>query len=77
MIPTTVAGHAFWKVDDPAARKLQRIQFHKNMAMLGGLFSRSSTETEPLPQQTARRPLWVTPRRKPRPSSPAWAAAGT
>ena len=37
MIPTTVAGHAFWKVDDPATRKLQRIQFHKNMAMIGGL----------------------------------------
>ena len=37
MIPTTVAGHAFWKVDDPAVRKLQRIQFHKNMAMIGGL----------------------------------------
>ena len=37
MIPTTVAGHAFWKVDDPVARKLQRIQFHKNMAMIGGL----------------------------------------
>ena len=37
MIPTTLAGHAFWKVDDPTARKLQRIQFHKNMAMIGGL----------------------------------------
>ena len=37
LIPTTLAGHAFWKVDDPTARKLQRIQFHKNMAMIGGL----------------------------------------
>jgi len=37
MIPTTLAGHAFWTVDDPTARKLQRIQFHKNMAMIGGL----------------------------------------
>jgi putative oxidoreductase len=37
MIPTTLAGHAFWNVDDPTARKLQRIQFHKNMAMIGGL----------------------------------------
>jgi hypothetical protein len=26
-----------WQVDDPTARKLQRIQFHKNMAMIGGL----------------------------------------
>ena len=37
LIPTTIAGHAYWTSDDAAARKLQRIQFHKNMAMLGGL----------------------------------------
>lgn len=37
MIPTTVAGHAFWTVEDPTARKLQRVQFLKNAAMLGGL----------------------------------------
>jgi putative oxidoreductase len=37
LIPTTLAGHAYWTLEDPAARKLQRIQFHKNMAMIGGL----------------------------------------
>jgi uncharacterized membrane protein YphA (DoxX/SURF4 family) len=37
MVPTTVAGHGFWTVEDPAARKQQRVQFSKNMAMLGGL----------------------------------------
>jgi uncharacterized membrane protein YphA (DoxX/SURF4 family) len=37
LIPTTLAGHAYWTVEDPAARKLQRIHFHKNMAMIGGL----------------------------------------
>jgi putative oxidoreductase len=37
LIPTTLAGHSYWAIEDPAARKLQRIQFHKNMAMLGGL----------------------------------------
>jgi uncharacterized membrane protein YphA (DoxX/SURF4 family) len=37
LVPTTLAGHAYWKLDDPAARKQQRIQFHKNMAMIGGL----------------------------------------
>jgi len=37
LIPTTIAGHAFWEIEDPAARKLQRTQFQKNMAMLGGL----------------------------------------
>jgi putative oxidoreductase len=37
MVPTTWAGHAYWQVEDPDARKAQRIQFHKNMAMIGGL----------------------------------------
>jgi uncharacterized membrane protein YphA (DoxX/SURF4 family) len=37
LIPTTVAGHWYWAIEDPAVRKQQRIQFHKNMAMLGGL----------------------------------------
>ena len=37
MIPTTLAGHAYWTHDDPAARAQQRIQFHKNLAMIGGL----------------------------------------
>jgi putative oxidoreductase len=37
LVPTTLAGHAYWSLDDPAARKAQRIQFHKNMAMIGGL----------------------------------------
>ena len=37
VIPTTLAGHSYWAVEDPAARKQQRVQFHKNMAMIGGL----------------------------------------
>ena len=37
LVPTTLAGHAYWAVEDPAARKVQRIQFHKNLAMIGGL----------------------------------------
>jgi putative oxidoreductase len=37
LIPTTFAGHSYWSLEDPAAQKAQRIQFHKNMAMLGGL----------------------------------------
>jgi hypothetical protein len=37
LVPTTIAGHAFWTIEDPTARKLQRTQFHKNMAMIGGL----------------------------------------
>jgi putative oxidoreductase len=37
LIPTTLAGHSYWKAEDSATRKMQRIQFHKNMAMIGGL----------------------------------------
>ena len=37
LVPTTVVGHAFWKVEDPAARGLQRTNFVKNVAMVGGL----------------------------------------
>ena len=37
LIPTTLAGHAYWAIEDPGVRKLQQIQFHKNMAMIGGL----------------------------------------
>ncbi len=37
LIPTTAAGHAFWTIEDPGARKMQQIQFVKNMAMIGGL----------------------------------------
>jgi putative oxidoreductase len=37
MVPTTLSGHAYWSLEDPAARKQQRIQFSKNLAMIGGL----------------------------------------
>ena len=39
LVPTTVAGHGFWAVDDPVDRKAQQVQFHKNMAMIGGLIA--------------------------------------
>ena len=37
LVPTTLAGHAFWELEDPAARAGQRVQFLKNLAMFGGL----------------------------------------
>lgn len=37
LVPTTMAGHAFWRETDPAARAGQRIHFLKNVSMLGGL----------------------------------------
>ncbi|HET8931167.1 MAG TPA: DoxX family membrane protein [Acidimicrobiales bacterium] len=38
LVPTTLAGHAFWKMDpsDPA-RTVQRIQVLKNLALTGAL----------------------------------------
>ena len=37
LVPTTLAGHAFWRQPDPSQRTVQRIQFEKNVAILGGL----------------------------------------
>jgi uncharacterized membrane protein YphA (DoxX/SURF4 family) len=37
LVPTTLAGHRFWELEDEAARAQQRIQFLKNTAMMGGL----------------------------------------
>ena len=36
MIPTTLAGHAFWNFDG-AERKANEIQFLKNAGLVGGL----------------------------------------
>lgn len=37
MVPTTLAGHAFWKESEPQAKQAQQIQFFKNLSMLGSL----------------------------------------
>lgn len=37
LIPTTLAGHRFWEVEDDKERTQQRIHFLKNASMLGGL----------------------------------------
>jgi len=37
LVPTTLAGHRFWDETDDRARTMQRIQFFKNVSMLGGL----------------------------------------
>jgi uncharacterized membrane protein YphA (DoxX/SURF4 family) len=37
LVPTTYAGHAFWTVEDPAARAQQRTSFLKNVSLLGGV----------------------------------------
>jgi uncharacterized membrane protein YphA (DoxX/SURF4 family) len=37
LVPTTAAGHAFWRFDEPAVRANQRNHFNKNIALAGGL----------------------------------------
>jgi uncharacterized membrane protein YphA (DoxX/SURF4 family) len=37
LVPTTQAGHAFWKATDPAEKGRQQMQFTKNLGLLGGL----------------------------------------
>lgn len=37
LVPTTVAGHRFWAESDPTQKADQRLQFFKNVSMLGGL----------------------------------------
>jgi putative oxidoreductase len=48
IIPTTLAAHRFWEVDDPAARAQQRIHFFKNLGLLGGLML-AAVDTEGRP----------------------------
>ncbi|MCI7551512.1 MAG: DoxX family protein [Actinomycetaceae bacterium] len=39
LVPTTVTGHAFWKIADDKQRKVQQINFLKNLGMAGGLIA--------------------------------------
>lgn len=48
LLPTTVAGHQFWKESDPAARANQQIHFFKNLSVLGGLLL-AAVDTEGQP----------------------------
>ncbi|NEB75376.1 DoxX family protein [Streptomyces sp. SID14478] len=42
LVPTTLAGHAWWKEKDPERRAQQRTQFLKNVSLLGGLLIASA-----------------------------------
>src|SRR5699024_3412363 len=37
LLPTTVAGHPFWETADPAVREVRKIQFLKNVGLIGAL----------------------------------------
>lgn len=42
LVPTTLAAHRFWELDDEEARGAQQIQFLKNLGLLGGLLLASA-----------------------------------
>lgn len=48
LVPTTLAGHAFWQEDDPTKRAQQQIQFFKNVSLMGGLLI-AAVDTEGKP----------------------------
>jgi uncharacterized membrane protein YphA (DoxX/SURF4 family) len=37
MLPTTIAGHPFWREEDPALKNTQRLNFFKGISLVGGL----------------------------------------
>lgn len=37
LIPTTFMMHAFWKLENPGEKSAQKIQFLKNLALLGAV----------------------------------------
>ena len=43
LVPTTIGGHRFWELDDPAQRAMHRTHFLKNTAIMGGLLAVASS----------------------------------
>jgi uncharacterized membrane protein YphA (DoxX/SURF4 family) len=48
LVPTTLAGHSFWQESDKAARGAQKVQFMKNLGLMGGLLL-AAVDTEGKP----------------------------
>jgi uncharacterized membrane protein YphA (DoxX/SURF4 family) len=53
MVPTTYVGHQFWAETDPAVKRAQRINFLKNLGLIGGLLL-ASVDTEGRPGLASR-----------------------
>jgi putative oxidoreductase len=53
LVPTTLAGHRFWDETDERTRAMQRVQFFKNLSMLGGLLL-AAADTEGRPSMSWR-----------------------
>lgn len=47
LVPTTIAGHPYWTMDDPGARKVNRIQVLKNLGLAGGLLAIAAAAGHP------------------------------
>ena len=48
LVPTTLAGHRWWEIEDPTLRNQQRIHFMKNLSLFGGLLL-AAVDTEGQP----------------------------
>jgi putative oxidoreductase len=48
LVPTTIAAHAYWNEQDPQVRARQKVQFLKNLGLLGGLLL-AAVDTEGRP----------------------------
>jgi uncharacterized membrane protein YphA (DoxX/SURF4 family) len=48
LVPTTLAGHSFWQETDKTAKGAQKVQFMKNLGLMGGLLL-AAVDTEGKP----------------------------
>ncbi len=46
LVPTTYAGHQFWKQTDPGMRRNQQVHFNKNVSLLGALLTYALTDDD-------------------------------
>src|SRR3546814_20901936 len=69
LVPTTLAGHAFWAESDPAAKKQHRLAFFTNASVLGSLpLTGAHTAGKPGLASRAGTPTRVVPNEAPRPA---------
>lgn len=52
LVPTTIAGHAFWEREDPLQRKLDRIHVLKNVGLAGAALAVGFAPTRSGPANT-------------------------
>jgi putative oxidoreductase len=75
LVPTTIAGHPFWAYEDAVERRAQRVNFMKNVGLLGGLLL-AAADTEGRPGLRWRAERFLADRRRGAKRA-AWAAKRT